>query len=424
MAWPLPRRQKHLQELLHGTAGAKPVARVNVWIEGTVQPMDVYNVPLDLPVYRLANGRTRAAQAERIETEGLPSNFFSADPDSSEALDVQHDILSQMVGEKSLLRHFEKNSQTEPLYLTPKGYVVNGNRRLCAMRILVARDETKFRHFKQVQVVVLPTNDDAMIRKIEARLQVEPDVRADYTWVALAMMRRNLREIPMTDDQIASLHDIKTAEVKKSIDMLEQAEAYLEWAGQKGKYSQVEKKMYAFDQLKKNREQSNGSAARVKLATNLSYLLIDDPKGGRLYERIPELFKNLDDVKEMIRQKFPEPPESEQEVDEDEHDELFGGDGDEQAEYNGLIATATHPTRKDDVRVLVQETLEEIESRERQRHDAEYCLRTITKAHTYLQAAYRSFDDNSVTEGIDKQLDGIDVAVQQIRKWLADNDHA
>jgi hypothetical protein len=421
--WPLPRRQKHLLDLVNGASGATSVGKVAVWYEGNVTYEPVYSIPLELPVYRLANGRTRAAQAERVATEGLPVDFFTADPDSAPALEKQNEILTEMVNEKNLLNHFKKNDQTDPLYVTPKGYVVNGNRRLCAMRTLVAQEEDRYRRFKQVKVVILPTDDEEPIRRVEAHLQIEPDVRADYSWVTLAMMRRGLREIGMSDEAIARLHDTKTSEVKKSIDMLDQAERYLNWANRKGQYSLIAKKMYAFDQLKKNREQTGASAPRVEFATNVSYLLIDDPKGGRLYERIPDLFKNLDEVKEKIKERYPEAPEPGRETGGGDRT-LFGGKSSDESEFSDLIATATHPTRKDDVRLLVQDTLEEIDLRERQRRDAEYCLRLITRAHTDLQTAANSFDASSVTDGITKQLNGIDAAVQRIKKWLADNDKA
>ena len=44
-----------------------------------------------------------------------------------------------MVSEKGLLNYFKKNELELPLVLTDLGFVVNGNRRLCAMRILHER---------------------------------------------------------------------------------------------------------------------------------------------------------------------------------------------------------------------------------------------------------------------------------------------
>ena len=64
------------------------IARSTVPFQGGVQDLPVYLVPIELPCYRLANGRTRAVQAEYKVTRCLQKDFFD-DPDSATALDVQ-----------------------------------------------------------------------------------------------------------------------------------------------------------------------------------------------------------------------------------------------------------------------------------------------------------------------------------------------
>ena len=63
--------------------------------QGSIQFFDTYNVDLGFPCYRLANGRTQAAQKEIIAKEGLQDDFFDADPDSAEALES---LLTCLIG--------------------------------------------------------------------------------------------------------------------------------------------------------------------------------------------------------------------------------------------------------------------------------------------------------------------------------------
>ena len=284
--------------------------------------------------------------------------------------------------------------------------------------LLLERDSDKFSRYKHVRVVFLPHCTAQDIRELEARLQVVPDTRADYTWVDLAMMHRNLREGGATDESIAAIYGSKPSEIRENIRMLSAAEAYLESRGWSGQYSRISKHgRYAFSKLIKGREALGDEAARDAF-TGLGYILIDDPTGGRLYDSIPDLQTNLDEVVAAVTAAFPEAqplPESGE-----EDDGLLGPDPQdaEAARYSGVVAYLSRQTEYEPVRQVMQDVIEEAQRRERERKDAQYCLRQLVTAHTALVRANTCLDDAAQTDGLAQQLDQIEAAAATLRGKL------
>jgi hypothetical protein len=218
---------------------------------------------------------------------------------------------------------------------------------------------------------------------------------------------------------------MKISEVQQLVRMLEQAESYLAERGLTGQYSKVYKQgKYAFRQLLKCRQSLGGEPER-DVFTNLSYLLIDDPEGGRLYESIPELNQNLSGIIGRIRTELnpgggnlaalvPNPNTTV---------ELFGSTGQAHANYADILEVLRDSNQRDRVRTVVQDALEEIDRREREKRDAEYCLRQVVHAHTDLQAAFNALDETTQTAGMDSQLGNIEILLNRIREWLRSRDN-
>ncbi len=73
LGWPLPKRRVLIQELL-STPTEKKVQQKFL---KEMRQFSMYRVPIDMPKYRLANGRTQAAQEEYLSKhEELPQDFF------------------------------------------------------------------------------------------------------------------------------------------------------------------------------------------------------------------------------------------------------------------------------------------------------------------------------------------------------------
>ena len=87
--------------------------------------------------------------------------------------------------------------QTEPLLIQYDGTVLNGNRRLAAMRELLGRDEAHYGRFSTVQVAVLPADlQQNELEFIEAALQMAPDLKLDYSWINRRLkLRQHVRDM-------------------------------------------------------------------------------------------------------------------------------------------------------------------------------------------------------------------------------------
>lgn len=404
--WTLPQRMDHLDNLKERDA----FTHYTLQFQGRVQELLVYAVPVALPCYRLANGRTRAAQAEYKARNGLPKDFFD-DPDSAAALDAQEELLSQMVNDRHLLDVLRTEHQTDPLILDNRGYVVNGNRRLCAMRKLLSDEPLASEHFRNVRVAILPTCTEEDIRVLEAQLQIKPDTKAEYTWIDLAMMQRSLREGGRSDPEIAKLYGIRQNTVVQSIEMLSLAEDYLSSRDWEGEYSRISgSNKYAFSKLLEGRTHITSESEREAF-TQLVFLLIDDPTGGRLYDRIPDLADNLEAVVEQLKAEMDVPPHV------SEPNALFGGVEDGLSlDCVGVVDLLEDRNNHKTAREVTKNEVERIDRLAREDKDARFCLKRVTEAHTMLEAALSAFDELSVTEGVLAHLGNIESLVTQLQQ--------
>jgi biotin operon repressor len=415
--WPLPKRQDFIRQL----QDRKPQYDKQLEFQGELRVFGVHVVDIELPCYRLSNGRTRSAQQELVATENLPDDFFIADPDSAPALEKQHEILRKMVTtgtDAEILSILRKNQQTDPLILDPDGYVINGNRRLCAMRLLIEEDAEGFERFRHVQVVFLPpcTPDD--IDELEAKLQWLPDGRAEYSWVDKAMMLRERRNRGWSEDKLCRLYEMSRNDIRKSIAMLEDAEAYLEQRGRHGEYSRVLRKEFAFDKLQKGRSQCADDEAKKQFFTSVAYLMLDDPDatGRRLYDSIPDALKFAEDVAGQLRRDFADSVPTPFNDQNQDGLEVLGGDCD--SDFKDVAEVVGSPEHFDKAREVIRDKLEEMRTRARERRDATYCLREIQKAYTALENARGNLTRDSETQGIVAQLDNIEAACKELRSML------
>ena len=132
-------------EISHACALSTTTGKLE--FQGVYQSLKIIRVSIWLPVYRLANGRTKTYQLQYLaDHPDLPADFFTADNESVDAQIAQDEILMKLVDEEDLRSAFKNPAvqQTEPIICTSSGVVVNGNRRLCAWRSLFESDRVKY----------------------------------------------------------------------------------------------------------------------------------------------------------------------------------------------------------------------------------------------------------------------------------------
>lgn len=404
-------------------------------VMGNVQRLKQITVRIGFPVYRIENGRTRTFQREYLATHpDAPSDLFTLDPESLEAQRAQHQILQKLVEDEDLLSEFknEKSHQTEPIIVTNTGVVVNGNRRLCAWRTLYYKEPEKYKYFEYVEVAVLPDDcDEAEIRALEKRLQIQKSHRAEYKWHNKAAMIKEEREANVGVDVLAKTYDISKKEVELLIGALEYAEIYLRSIGKPEQWSLVDGDEFAFkafvDERRKIQDQG-----RKELFEAVCFKLIEQKDyQGRLYSIIPEIATHLDAVAEDLREKGLLPKEPSNPDTADTETELNGSDvtddfddldllGGEEMEVDANSELASK-IQSSDIKLggLVKQVVEEQKALKTEQKNAKYLVDTLSKVSKLLTNAQLSgLNENTATEGVAAQLAAIKDRIEAIEGWL------
>lgn len=402
---------------------AIPTATYALEVKGDKIELVKFKVPIELPKYRLGNGRTASLQEQWLaENPSQDGSYFESDPELDVVQETQHELLLKLVKDAGLFAFFKDkaNKQVEPIILDENGFVVNGNRRLSCWRSLHYSEPTDYPHFSHIDVVVLPHCDDKEIDKIEANLQIKKDIRAGYSWEARAiMMQHKQRQHGFTDSDLADMYDMTKAEVEQTRSMLEMADAYLKSRGRQHQWSDVQAAEEAFKQLYKAARKSI-SVGEQTLLRHTAFTLIDQPgkAGERLYSAIPKIQEHLGKVKTKLAAAFPIAPTTPDPLTQ----ELFGGDvpGSLPDVSFALAAEIVKPENSDKVRGLVVDVIETENELQKERNNAGYLLKQLTDANTKLQAAISDgMRDDSTTAGAEEQIKSIEAALQTIRDWLA-----
>ena len=215
--------------------------------------LPVVTVAADDLVYRADNGRilaevaaAAAARGEHVET----LTARAAEPDVQALL---HRLLIAAARDRRapiFAELAEHGRQTEPLLVTRSGVVVNGNRRLAAMRELRAAEPGRFAGFARVEAAVLPAETAAAdVEFIEAALQMAPSLRLEYGWINRRLkLRQHARDLDRA--RICAAYGFEDpAAVDAELAELDLAERYLAWLGAPEAYDRMAGEEAAFKAL-------------------------------------------------------------------------------------------------------------------------------------------------------------------------------
>ena len=410
--WPLHKRQSYFVDLEKNQQSKRYDAQIQFMDQELVRP--VWRIPLTLPKYRLLNGRTSSLQLEWLSQHPeKQKDFFLTDPEREEVQEIQHELLKKLIHDKSLLPYFEnsENKQQGYLILDHLGFVINGNRRLCAWRELYNKDSSIYSHYEYIDIIVLPPSDPKAIDKLEGALQVDRDIRADYAWHALAnMMLDRMRLHGLDEKALAEFYDLTESEVKKYIEMRNYAEEYLKSRDKAGKWSELEDK-YAFEQLVSKRKQLE-SAGDKRLFEIQAFALIDDPTGGRLYEYIPDLYKYRETINEKLLEKFPI------NITETTQNDPLGSNIEDELNLNLANLIDEEKNRKIALDII-KDTIETQNYLRKEENTAKYVLKQLQKANASIQSALAGTKhQDTIKDGVKETISSIEISLSAIKKWL------
>jgi hypothetical protein len=267
--------------------------------------LPVVRLPIEMLLYRMENGRTGKAQEEYIRRNKLDENYFVSGEEDEGPQKVQHAILLEIAKDPRADIYAElkyKTVQSQNLLITHSGVVVNGNRRLVAMRDLLDSEGTKFSKFGFVNVTVLPSNATFPdLEEIESELQEIPETKLEYDWISRKLKlrrRRDHHKIP--PDKLRKMYRFKSQkDINREIEQLELAEDYLErYLKRPHEYEAVEKSEQMFKQLQQALEDKSGELE--ELSRLLAYPLVKEARG--LQDRAYQFrFAFGEDAEEVLR---------------------------------------------------------------------------------------------------------------------------
>jgi hypothetical protein len=306
-----------------------------VVIQGQTKDIPIIRLHQNVAKYRMENGRTASAQVEYLaKNTGVRADLFGPDAEMWDAQEVQHMLLLKLAEKSDLRKYFENtvNRQVDPILLDQHGFVINGNRRLATWRDLYHSDKEKFGHFEYIDVVVLPPVDNKAIDRLEAELQIEKDIKADYTWDAEANMMLAKRE-HYSDKDLAELYGKKESEVKELLDMRDYANDWLKSRGKADMWSLVSGAELAFRRIVTTRSKIGGTG-RQELFKQAAFALIDKPEDVKdsLHDAINGMATNIAPIVDKLKAAF---AVRKAEADEDTED-LFGGGAKNESEATDL----------------------------------------------------------------------------------------
>lgn len=384
--------------------------------EGQRTMLPVIRLPLDVPIYRMANARTQTEQLAYISEKKCRGDFFSAGQDNEEAQQVQHLILKGFAKESSgsikpIIEELERTKQTEPIMITQGGVVVNGNRRLAAMRELYSDRKSEFPTFAEVDCMVLPLLTEEQIDDIETRLQERPETKLPYSWINETLkMRRQLEQSHRSEADIADIRRISIGDVKKALSALNYAEIYLrDWCKAPNDYRHVEKGgEQFFNDLVSRLKGKEGRLLEANM--RMAWILFDNREslGGRIYNFNKVLGEKAEQVLAQLAERLDVEDEWENGVDtEAEELEIDLGEQSQSNGYSTLISLFDDQSRKEEIFDELKAVCQTILDTGQANKAGKAALRAAQDANTRLTEIDLSTADPNTHDGIVRQLEEI-----------------
>lgn len=392
--------------------------------QNSAQQLPVIRVPIELPIYRMANGRTRTEQLKYIRLHQSASSFFANGQENQDAQQAQHELLDAFSKEGTtsimpIAKVLEEGKQTEPILITSAGVVVNGNRRLAAMRELYAAGDGKYAEFTHINCMVLPASaSDKEIKEIEVRLQMQPETKLAYTWVNEALTIKDLMQSGFTRDEITRDMRKDMREVMAMLQALGHAEVYLkDWKGQPEDYELVERGQQLFGDMARDLKDKVGE--HLEISRRIGFLIQDNSRslGTRAYAFNFSFGKKAPDVAEALagrlgidlNQPAPTPSEADGQLFIDIDDESEG------SSYKPLIDVMDDQSRREEVTQELIAVCESIRASEQDQKRGQAALKAVKDANTKLLEVDFSSADPDTFAAIEAQLDSVLLTAQKLK---------
>jgi hypothetical protein len=187
--------------------------------------------------------------------------------------------------------------------------------------------------------------------------------------------------------------------------------------GKDRQYEIVEETEFAFKQIQKLRQQCKEEDIK-DIFTQLSFLMIEKSGdvSGRLYERIPDIKDNLNEIVKRLPDEIKVPQHKQPTID-------YGLFGSSPISISPITKAVTQPENKNKVVDVIVDVIEGQKEKQRQKKKTSSVLNEISQANSHLHNVLSFLSDRNVSKsGVQEQLNGIEVSLKIIREWLNQND--
>lgn len=391
--------------------------------------LPIVRVPLALPIYRMSNYRTRTAQQSYARREGKPRDYFLAGEENEAAQQRQHEFLLKFAKEgrqgsiTPIIDVLKAEKQRQPILITRRGVVVNGNRRLAAMRSLYDEDASQYREFSHVKCQLLPataTMDE--IVEVEVRLQMKQRTELDYEWINECIAVKELRDSGKPIKELMGMMNKKKVDIDDAINALTEADLYLtEWLNQAGDYEAIEDAKQLFYDIGENIKSKTGEAQEI--SRRIAWLLADRRRtlGRRVYDFKPMFGKKSDEVASKLAERFAVELDDGDPTDDSEDDDFavdLGGGSVTGTTFRPLLTFLDDATRREEFASELVEVCQGIIEIERDKRDGQMPLNQIQQANGKLAEVDMTRAAPDSLNAIGKQLDAVQSNVERLRNYL------
>lgn len=390
-------------------------------------PLKVVRLDIDLPIYRTENFRTFTDQKEYTKRENKPADFFQGGQENETVQQLQHGILVKLArtgradSVAPVIEVLKKEQQREPLLITHRGVVVNGNRRLAGMRELYTDNSDLNASFSHVDCMVLPHDATPKdIVDIEANLQAKPETKLDYDWIGECQLIKKLLSFGRTPAQIAKQLNRKEKEIRNSLQALTEADLYLkDWAKAETEYSRVRDAEQLFKDLPVLLQ---GKDAKLQEASRvIAWSLYDkrEQLGSRLYSFNVAFGKRAADVLDRLATELGISLDTEPANDASGGDfEVDFGDDEADVSYGAVLDVLREPTRRDEISDALIDVSRSVVELEKGDRSGGAALKALTQAHSKLAEVDLSKAAQATYDSIDKQLEAVIAKASDLKKRL------
>jgi hypothetical protein len=226
------------------------------WINGRREDLPIYQIDLERLHFNIANGRY-ADRMIRLQRENPGVVIDPSKPQWKEKIEKMlagehRDTSRDKAAFQELLEDLKKREQLRPGVVLADGGVIDGNRRLAALRRLWKEtQDNKFRYF---DAAILPADTDKEDRwRIEAGMQLGKNDRWDYSPINELLKIRDgvlMYEEKIADGELPAepnpfklvareLYGKTQQDIREMMDRLTLIDEYLEAQKAEGEYDRV-----------------------------------------------------------------------------------------------------------------------------------------------------------------------------------------